>query len=166
MKRQFEFYFNKKKAKQEFILKMSGLVFLVMGLIFFVYHNYSVTLYIILSIGIFIWFYLTLRAWVEYNLDEPAIIVNEKSLIFKQIDNFLKINETEVNIEEIKFIRTGLKLKDDNIQYKRLNLNLVNSEELKFDIDSFGLSHNYLYKLIIELNPEAKLLNFGEFEYE
>jgi len=167
MKNQYEFFYNKEKTKKKLIKNI--LIFLASSifLVIIFLNLQSVTFTIIsLSFVPVILLYVVLKTWLQYNYTKPLILIDQKQLIFSKMNLLLNFTETILNIDEIKTIGTDVKMKGERVISESLSLKMINSEKFNFQIDVFDLTHNDLFRIIKELNPEAKLLNIGEFVYE
>ena len=167
MKSQHEFFLNRKSILNSLFRMTLGTVIVIAAFFYFFFKD-TLNPWILFCFifGFLILLHQILRLLKEYNFHEPALIVRQNSIVFRVINNFFKIIETEIRIDEIKSIGTDKKMDGERVKYKLLNIRLINSKEHRFNIDAFGLTHDDMIKLIMDLNPDAKILNIGEFEFD
>jgi hypothetical protein len=162
MKEQYEFYYSKDETLKKLI---KNILYFILSLLFYflmVLNQKSELFTQIALAAVPVYFlYISLKVWKEYKFSVAALIINKQSLHFRKLNLLLKMKIKEIQIDEIKKIAKETKIRGNSVQTKLLSLEMLNSDILTFDIKAFGLSPDELYRIIKEMNPEAKLLNVG-----
>jgi hypothetical protein len=150
--------FIKKSLKRVILIYGGGIViFIIFSLIKLL--TFEVVLPLVgLQIILLGYFYISRKKILNY--DKPVLIIYHDHMELSDFNFFMVVKTKSIYYEEIKSI--GMDTKQD---VKYLSINLKAGKEIKYSIQQLGLDSTSLTKLINEVNPLIKIINYGSFEY-
>jgi hypothetical protein len=167
MEKQTEIRVDKKNLRMVLFiqnLKLLGLflVYLVFYIIMFKRFDWS-SIVVFVLIGI-VMINLLARYIIYTSYKKPIILISEEKLVLNELNLFLKMKTYAIAYSEIEYWGTDIKGQPDS-KTKKLYIKLKDGSEITYNLSIFQLDQDDLCRMIENMNPEVKLINYGEFEF-
>jgi hypothetical protein len=109
--------------------------------------------------------YIIVKYFIYAAFKKPLIIISSEKMVLHRMNFFFRMIPISISYSDIDYLDTDLKLYRGQ-KRKTLFIKLKDGREISYNLSIVQLDQDDLCRMISQVNPNVKIVNIGEFEYD